>query len=98
MTQRAKILGADVTIQGNGLIMVENVQPSYATHGLPDPNIVGPCQSQSSLLCEPGNGRQRMDPMDMAETETAFRGYLQMCQPCYDSQADLFVRYTHGRD
>lgn len=73
------------------------VQLSYATHGLPDPNLVGPCQSQSSPFCEPGNGRQRMDPMDMAETETAFRGYLQMCQACYDSQADLYVRYTHGR-
>ncbi len=72
------------------------VQPSYATHGLPDPNITGPCQSQASAFCTQV-GTQRMDPMDMAETETAFRGYTQMCQPCYDAQSDEYVRVTHGR-
>jgi hypothetical protein len=72
-------------------------QPSYATHGLPDPNITGPCELRTSILCEPELGTQRMDPMDMTQTETAFRGYVQGCQACYDQRADEFARVTHGR-
>lgn len=67
------------------------------TKGLPDPNITGPCQLQASILCEPSAGRQRMDPMDMAKTETSFQGYVMCCQPCYDAQADEYIRVTHGR-
>lgn len=96
MSERIEILGATATRQGNGLIMVENAQPSYATHGLPDPNATGPCQLQASPLCLQVGG-QRMDPMDMLQTETAFRGYVQTCQPCYDARADLYVATLHGR-
>jgi hypothetical protein len=96
MKKRAILLGAEVTIQDNGLIMVENDRPGYATHGLPDPNITGPCQLQSSPFCE-GAGVQRMDPMDMLETKTAFRGYVQACQTCYDTNAMAFMNISHGR-
>ena len=81
----------------DALKSLEPTQPSYATHDLPDPNLTGPCQLRSSVLCEPAAGRQRMDPMDMAQSETAFRGYVMCCDPCYDAQADLFIRTTHGR-
>lgn len=64
---------------------------------LPDPNITGPCQLQVSFLCKPSEGQQRMDPMDMAAPETSFRAYVMCCQPCYDAQADEYVRVTHGR-
>lgn len=70
---------------------------SCSTQGLPDPNVTGPCQLQASILCEPSAGRQRMDPMDMAAPETSFRGYVMCCQPCYDAQADEYIRVTHGR-
>jgi hypothetical protein len=68
-----------------------------AHYALPDPNITGPCQVQASPFCEPSAGRQRMDPMDMAEPETSFRAYTMICQPCYDARADLFVATVHGR-
>jgi hypothetical protein len=66
-----------------------------AGRGLPDPNITGPCQVQSSPFCEPSAGAQRMNPTDMLEIETAFQGYVQICQPCYDHQADLFIAVRH---
>lgn len=97
MTQRIEILGAEVTRQDSGRIMVENDRPSYATHGLPDPNLTGPCQLQASPFCLHVGG-QVMDPMDMTRTETAFRAYVHGCLPCYEAQADEFVRVTHGRD
>lgn len=91
MTKRIEILGAQATVQDNGFIMIEN------DRGLPDPNITGPCQLQVSFLCKPSEGQQRMDPMDMATSETSFRAYVMCCQPCYDAQADEYVRVTHGR-
>jgi hypothetical protein len=68
-----------------------------AASALPDPNITGPCQLQASILCEPSEGRQRMNPMDMASAKTAFTGHVMCCQPCYDAQADEYIRVTHGR-
>jgi hypothetical protein len=64
---------------------------------LPDPNITGPCEVQASPFCQLSAGAQRMDPMDMASQKTAFTGYVMCCQPCYDAQADEFIRVTHGR-
>ena len=89
-------LNAELTRTAPALSAALEVQPSYATQGLPDPNVTGPCQLQSSPFCEQTGG-QRMDPLDMLETETAFRGYVQGCQPCYDHNATRFVAESHGR-
>ncbi len=91
MSKRIQILGAIATVQDNGVIMVEN-EPST----LPDPNITGPCEVRASLMCD-GAGRQRYNPMDMAQTETSFRAFSMICQPCYDHKADAFIALTHGR-
>jgi hypothetical protein len=75
----------------------EDLASLEPVRSLPDPNITGPCQVQASILCKPSEGRQRMDPMDMAAPETSFRAYVMCCQPCYDAQADEYIRVTHGR-
>lgn len=63
---------------------------------LPNPNITGPCELQSSPFCTT-QGAQRMNPMDMLDTETAFRNHVFACQTCYDTNADRFVAQVHGR-
>lgn len=64
--------------------------------GLPQANVTGPCQIQSSILCT-GEGIQRMNPLDMLATDTAFRDYVSCCLPCYEANSDEFVRVSHGR-
>lgn len=64
--------------------------------GLPQANVTGPCQIQSSILCT-GEGIQRMNPLDMLARDTSFQGYASCCLPCYEANADEFVRVTHGR-
>jgi len=59
--------------------------------------ITGPCQIQTSILCEPSAGVQRVDPLAQAEPDLAFREDIQACQACYDQRADEFLRVTHGR-
>lgn len=81
---------------GRAYAASKTIQPSYATDGLPDPSATGPCQLQASPFCLQVGG-QVMDPMDMLETETAFRGYTQSCTPCYEARADLYVATLHGR-
>jgi hypothetical protein len=65
-------------------------------NNLPNPNITGPCQVQSSALCTQ-EGIQRLNPTDMLNISTAFTSYTQMCLPCYERQSDLFIAKTHGR-
>lgn len=67
------------------------------TQTLPDPNITGPCQIQSSAFCKPSEGAQRLNPMDMLNVNTAFTSYTMCCLPCYERQSDLFIAKTHGR-
>ena len=74
-----------------------NTTQRIGASSLPDPNITGPCQLRASILCEPSEGRQRMDPMDMVDAKTSFTGYVMCCLPCYEAHADEFVRVTHGR-
>lgn len=61
-----------------------------------NPNITGPCNLQASPLCT-NAGIQRMDPVDMLSTATAFRDYIMACPECYDARADEFVARVHGR-
>ena len=68
-----------------------------ATAVLPNPNVTGPCQIQSSILCKPSEGAQRLNPMDMLNINTAFTSYTMCCLPCYEHQADLFISKTYGR-
>jgi hypothetical protein len=76
--------------------MTQIPSPAWG-NGLPDPSITGPCQIQSSFLCEPAAGVQRMNPMDMLLPETSFGGYTLICQACYDQLATLYVAGLHGR-
>lgn len=71
------------------------ISQALALNNLPDPDITGPCQVQSSPFCTT-QGQQRMNPMDMLDTETSFRVYAPICQPCYDHQADMYVAAVHS--
>lgn len=66
-------------------------------NNIPDPNITGPCQVQSSVLCQPSEGSQRLNPTDMLNVNTAFTTYTLICPFCYEHQSDLFIAKTHGR-
>lgn len=65
---------------------------------LPNPNVRGECQIQASPFCEPGAGRQRMNPTDMLQRDTAFQDYASICDSCYDHQADAYVAELHTDD
>jgi hypothetical protein len=61
----------------------------------PDPNVSGPCQVQASPLCL-HVGTLRLDPMDMLDSEATTVNYVPTCQPCFDHQADLFIKARHA--
>lgn len=87
MTHTEIILGAVVTVQDNGLHMVENAGP--------DPRVTGPCQLQASPFCT-GEGIQRLDPMDMLDASTSFARHVSACLDCYEARADRYVKEVHA--
>jgi len=80
MTQRVKILGAEVTIQDNGFRMVENL------------SSLGPCQLQASPFCAHEAVMVRLDPMAMAPEDPAPASEIPTCQECFDHRSDEFLR------
>lgn len=63
---------------------------------MPNPTITGPCQVQASPFCT-SQGIQRLDPMDMLDSATAFARHVSACLPCYEARADMYLAKVHGR-
>ncbi len=55
-------------------------------------NPMGPCQLQSSPLCNGQAQMERLDPMAMAPEHPAAANVIPTCQECFDHRSDEFLK------
>lgn len=56
----------------------------------PNPNHTGACTVSVTFACT-GNGIERLNPLAMLPNPTVKAEYTFICQPCYDTLANIYM-------